>query len=237
MTPEPEKAAQRQKILDYLRRNRGHHTKYAKFHIITEIAGFINLLLQMWVSNRLLDNAFLTYGPLQLIGLLQQKPFERTDKLSRLFPTVTSCRLSTGGPAFGRVQHDILCILPINMLNEKIYILIWFWFLILLVATVIGGIYRVLTYSLRFRIYMLSRRLRREEGNRSRGCAESFCRKELYGEWFLLYKISQNVDTVTFGDLIIDVDDDYQIYNNNLDNKLIVSVEQVDASTVKEEAL
>lgn len=233
MTPEPEKKQHRQIILEYLRRNRGHHEKYARFHIYTEFGTLVNLLIQMWVTNRLLDDAFLTYGPQQLVGLLQQKPFERTDKLSRLFPTVTACHLHTGGVAFGREQKDILCILPINMLSEKIYIVLWFWFLILLGATIVGGIYRVLTFQQRFRIYMLSRRLRIEDEAKPKNCAERVVRTEKYGEWFLLYKLSQNMDPVTFGDLIVDVDEDLRKNNNNYcgDNKKIV-VAIVDESMV-----
>jgi len=50
---------------------------------------------------------------------------------------------------------------------------------------------------------MLRRRVR---GKESTECVDSLCEANEYGEWFLLYKLSQNMDTVTFGDLVQDLD-------------------------------
>ena len=42
----------------------------------------------------------------------------------------------------GTVQrHDILCILPLNILNEKIFIFLWFWFIILSLLSCLALIY------------------------------------------------------------------------------------------------
>lgn len=54
---------------------------------------------------------------------------------------------------------------------------------------------------------MLRQRLR---ANNQKECADSIVHDNNYGEWFLIYKLSQNMDTVTFGDLIIDIDQAYR---------------------------
>ena len=30
-------------------------------------------------------------------------------------------------------KHDALCMLPINVVNEKIYVFLWFWLLLLVI--------------------------------------------------------------------------------------------------------
>lgn len=210
MLPDEKKLKQRRKILLYLRRNRGHHQKYALYYALCEIGNFVNIILQVVLTNYFLDNAFTTYG-LQVFWLTFQRPFERDDRLARVFPTVTACRMATGGVAFGREHHDILCILSINILNEKVYIVLWFWFLIVLVSSIICLIYRLLTLRLPFRAYMLQRRLRDCEQRES---AMNICKHNKYGEWFLIHRLGQNMDPVTFGEMIEDVDQAFRKWDS-----------------------
>jgi hypothetical protein len=81
-------------------------------------------VLQIFLTDFFVNNAFTDYG-LNVLSMTQEKPYMRDDALARVFPTVTACRLATGGVAFGKQNYDILCVLPINILNEKIYIFLW----------------------------------------------------------------------------------------------------------------
>jgi hypothetical protein len=50
----------------------------------------------------------------------------------------------------GSIQrHDALCVLPLNILNEKIFIFLWFWFIIL---SVLSGL--ALLYSTAIAMYL-----------------------------------------------------------------------------------
>ena len=56
---------------------------------------------------------------------------------------VTKCTFHKYGPS-GTVQlHDGLCVLPSNIINEKIYIFVWLWLVALSVVTGVFLIYRV----------------------------------------------------------------------------------------------
>lgn len=70
----------------------------------------------------------------------------------RIFPKITKCSFQTYG-ASGTIQtHDGLCVLPINVLNEKIVLFLWIWLAVLGVTTAANSIVRVATLaSVRFR--------------------------------------------------------------------------------------
>ena len=54
-----------------------------------------------------------------------------------LFIQVTKCTFHKYGPS-GTIQTiDGLCILPLNIINEKIYVFLWFWFIFVAVVSAI----------------------------------------------------------------------------------------------------
>merc|ERR1719309_1021056 len=55
--------------------------------------------------------------------------------MSRIFPRVTKCTFHKFGPSGRLMRRDALCVLPVNIINEKIYVFLWFWLLVLLAVT------------------------------------------------------------------------------------------------------
>ena len=56
---------------------------------------------------------------------------------------MTKCTFHKYGPS-GTVQlHDGLCVLPSNIINEKIYIFLWIWLVALAVVSGAFLVYRV----------------------------------------------------------------------------------------------
>ena len=116
-----------------------------------------------------------------------------------VFPRVTKCIFHKYG-ASGTIQkHDSLCILPLNIVNEKTYIFIWFWFLTL-TALLVG----LLTYRaaiifapiIRPRLLQLSSRLLPIE------TCQSINKKIDLGDWWILYTLSSNMDSLVYRDLL-----------------------------------
>ena len=61
-----------------------------------------------------------------------------------IFPRMTKCTFHKFGTSGEIEKHDALCILPLNIFNEKIYIFLWFWMFILGILTLLVVIYRLL---------------------------------------------------------------------------------------------
>lgn len=55
-----------------------------------------------------------------------------------IFPRVAYCRLPSISVVGGENAYTAQCALPINMLNEKLYIFLWFWICFLLVINLIS---------------------------------------------------------------------------------------------------
>ena len=58
---------------------------------------------------------------------------------------LTKCTFHKFGTSGELEKHDALCILPLNIFNEKIYIFLWFWMLALTSLTSVVVIYRWIT--------------------------------------------------------------------------------------------
>lgn len=84
----------------------------------------------MFLMNRFFDGAFLTFG-IEVITFMQSDQEDRIDPMIFIFPRMTKCTFYKFGSSGEIERHDAVCILPLNVVNEKIYIFLWFWFLFL----------------------------------------------------------------------------------------------------------
>ena len=83
--------------------------------------------------------------------------------------------------------------------NEKIYIFIWFWMLLLLALTFPVVIYRFfIIFSPRMRAYLLYIRYRLIK----KECINIIIKKTKMGDWFLLYMLGQNIDSIVFKEVV-----------------------------------
>ena len=48
---------------------------------------------------------------------------------------ITKCHFHKYGPSGTIERHDAMCVLALNIINEKIYVFLWFWLIALAVLT------------------------------------------------------------------------------------------------------
>ncbi|CAB0012777.1 unnamed protein product [Nesidiocoris tenuis] len=140
---------------------------WAMMLVLCEFLNGLNLLVQIWWTN--------STGGIRT----------RTTSTA-FFPKVTKCTFHKYG-ASGNIQtHDTICIMSLNIINEKIYVLLWFWFIILFALTSLGLFWRCLTLLFHNRIspgpalYSLD--------------VETLTRELCFSDWMFLYYIGKNID-------------------------------------------
>jgi len=149
---------------------------------------------QMFLMDTFFDGEFLTFG-IEVLRLSEEDEENRVDPMIRIFPRMTKCIFYKGGPSLNIEHHDALCILPLNVVNEKIYIFLWFWFLMLFCLTSLTILYRIaVIISPRIRGFILGTRFRLI----SQDVIQTLIKKSRLGDWFLFYMLGQNVDSVIF---------------------------------------
>ena len=96
--------------------------------------------MNIFLVDTFLGGAFMTYGT-DVLKYSNMNQEDRTDPMVAVFPRVTKCTFHKYG-ASGTIQKlDALCVLALNILNEKIYIFLWFWFIFVAVMTGLSVLY------------------------------------------------------------------------------------------------
>jgi len=184
----------RQKRVDRLSlvysKYKGRNNHYAAKFFLCEIINLMNVIFQIFYINKFLGGKFLDYG--SRIFDYNQDIEGHVDPMDDVFPKMTKCQFNYHGPGGDINNHDALCLLPLNIVNEKIYLVMWIWFIFLAVASSLAVLYRfacLMCPSLR--TFMLRKQ------NKWSVIAD-ICHGEQYGDWFLLRQLSKNVDQETF---------------------------------------
>ncbi|XP_012235268.1 innexin inx3 [Linepithema humile] len=193
-----ERQAKIEKLVQYLMETMHLHNSYAAAYFFCEVLNFINTVGNIFFVDTFLGGAFLTYGTevLKFSGMNQD---ERSDPMIEVFPRVTKCTFHKYGGS-GTIQTiDALCVLALNILNEKIYIFLWFWFIVLAVVSGLGMLYSmaiILLPSTRETI------LRRRFKFGTPPVVSALIRKTQVGDFLMLHLLGQNLNYMMFHNLL-----------------------------------
>lgn len=114
---------------------------FSKHLMICEFLNHIHLFLQIYLTNVFLGGKFLALGQ----KFINDDFMGRMDVLDEVFPKVTKCNFFKYGQSGSIQKHDALCIMALNVVNEKIYVVLWFWFLVMIFVSIIAMIWRLFT--------------------------------------------------------------------------------------------
>ncbi|KAL1131842.1 hypothetical protein AAG570_011453 [Ranatra chinensis] len=195
------KADRKELLVNYFTANLHTQNFYAIRFFICELLNFINVLLQIYFMDFFLDGEFSTYGS-DVVRFTEMEPEQREDPMSKVFPKVTKCTFHKYGPSGTVQKFDGLCVLPLNIVNEKIYVFLWFWFVLLTLCTGLSLLYRaVVVISPQVRLYLLRARSRLSPQDQ----VETIAKKCQIGDWFVLYQLGKNIDPLIYKELIGDL--------------------------------
>lgn len=216
---EPDLTLKKQAIVDYLFSSSGHHDWYAARYYFCELLSFINIIAQMFLLDVFFEGEFMRYG-LNVIEFTQNLDHEsRLDPMQKIFPRVTKCKFHKYGPSANIETIDALCLLPLNIINEKIYIFLWFWFVFLAGLTFLMLIFGLIIIACpSVRVYMLNLRFRISQLNH----LYIIVRKSTIGDWFLLYLLGKNMDSYILKDIVAELAQRYMTKGKELDQRMII---------------
>ncbi|CAL1301930.1 unnamed protein product [Larinioides sclopetarius] len=207
-------------LVDYLVANLHNHNVYFTSYIFCEVMNFVNVVGQIYLIDTFLGGEFTQYG-LKVIQFTGWDGTLRYDPMIHVFPRVTKCLFYVYGPGGSVNKVDAMCILPINIINEKIYIFIWFWFIILAVLSALVLAYRlVLVFLPNTRFMVTSCRVCLVKHNHHLSLILS---KASIGDWFILDMLSKNVDSLYYREIIMDLAErlDGKVGNGDLKSLMI----------------
>jgi len=193
-------------LINYLYETRGTHNGYAFKYLFCDLLNFINVIGQIYFVNTFLGGVFMTYGT-EVIDFMKTDDVNRTDPMMEVFPRVTKCSFHHYG-ASGTIQKkDALCVLGLNIINEKIYVTLWFWFITLAALSSVYLIYTVAIVSVPgLRHNMVVRKANKNNADQ----AFHLVNGAAIGDWFIIFLISRNMDAQMYNIFIEEISEKYK---------------------------
>jgi len=202
-----DKKGQIDTVVTYFGLNRGTHGMYALRFFGVELLNFIHVIVQIYFTDFFLGYEFTTYGT-DVLAYTNEEAEDRPDPMKVVFPKVTKCTFHKYGPSGTVEKKDGLCVLPLNIINEKIYIFIWFWLVFLAVVTGLVLLYRfALILGTQIRVAIIAtkgtKNTKRDEVEtilESESDQRGFLGK--LGDWLVLYFVTRNLNALVVNELI-----------------------------------
>jgi len=182
--------------------------KYAFCFFLCELLNIFISLSQIIVTNAFLNHQFLDYGLLvykyyRLPAEERQLP-NTVNPMCEVFPKVATCNYVRYGRGGGQEVKNAICILSLNIINDKVFALLWFWHCFLILV----GFQRILTrsaqlLSARIRYFLMKMMiLRYLTNNRHEKSIQHYVMNCSIGDWFVLYQMSKNLNKRFFAEFM-----------------------------------
>jgi len=136
--------------------------------------------------------------------LPEEEQQEHKNPMCDTFPRIASCNYWRWGS--GGLQENInaICVLSLNMINDKVFLILWWWFFLISVVGALRLIYRIIqTRSPYLRYQLINMRMNRYFKRSSKIVRiEAFVSQCKLGDWFVLYQLSKNLNRPFFMDFL-----------------------------------
>eukprot|EP00092_Neocalanus_flemingeri_P022211 GFUD01024090.1.p1 GENE.GFUD01024090.1~~GFUD01024090.1.p1 ORF type:complete len:359 (+),score=46.95 GFUD01024090.1:87-1163(+) len=178
---------------DFLLSHSGWFNSCALKLLLCQTSCLILTVGQMYAMDLALGNQFLSLGSnLLSVEILGQS-------LTKVFPKVVKCSMVYFGPSGDPVNNSGMCTLPINIINEKIYLVMWIWFLVLTLVTILCLLHQSLLLILPS---LRQIHIQRQSQVTPVHLVRSVSNRSTYGDIVLLQLIASNTDSAQFTALL-----------------------------------
>lgn len=199
----------RDKLVEFFRAN--IHNKYNIYYygfMFCELLNVLVVLVAFWLTNKFLNHRFLAYG-FKVYAFYRLPPEEQSigpfiNPMCYTFPRISSCNYYRYGTGGKQESINAICILALNIINDKVFLVIWWWFVFLLLVGITRIFFRsIQVNSARLRFYLLKIRMSRFfKRNENMDKIRSYICNCSRGDWFVLYQLSKNLNRPFFMDFL-----------------------------------
>lgn len=174
------------------------HLYYALEYFFCEFLNFVVCILNVILLNTFFSGFWMNFAP--ALGVALDNNWDEWNRYSsRVFPKVAKCEFLKFGHSGSAQKYDALCLLPLNILNEKLFAFFWCWFLGLTLVSGLNICYRIFTILCRsYRIHILARYAGHLKISKIRQASNN----ANIGDWYLLYKVGRTINPILFRELI-----------------------------------
>merc|ERR1719483_147300 len=207
-----EKSTEKDKIKKLLNNYQEHvHNKfnnYAYCFFFCELMNIFVSISQIFVTDIFLNYQFMDYG-YAVFNYYRLDEEERNlgevvNPMCHVFPKVATCNYMRYGRGGGLDSRLALCILGLNIINDKVFLILWYWHGVLIVA----GIVRVITRSLQLmsssvRHYLMEMTMNHYlNNNKHTKHIQHYVTNCSIGDWFILYQMNKNMNKRIFAEFL-----------------------------------
>ena len=197
-----------EKFVKYYRSTFHHNQMYFFYFVSMEFLNIVMLFLNFWATDKFLNGNFKYYGwkAIKYYMLTPEEQKIAVNPLCEAFPTEVSCDVPNVGAAGGTQNANGLCILSQNIINEKMYLFIWFYMVLLIFISVPYFMFRICTCFFDYvRYALLISKCGRTNDPEVPKAIRYIMRDAYVGDWFVLHQLSKNVNTYFFREFVKDL--------------------------------
>lgn len=185
----------------------GLHRWWAYALVGCELLNVVNVLAQLWLMDRMLGGRFYAYGARVFLA------GDAAAAASEAFPKVTKCEFRKYGPSGTLQTYDAMCVMALNVINEKVYAALWLWYVgVLLPLGALALAWRAVQCACRAHVRFNRLQLLcgvsspAGDGGGPAGARvdaadlAAVARATTYSDWMFVCHVAGNVDPATFRD-------------------------------------
>ncbi|KAG8237302.1 hypothetical protein J437_LFUL017062 [Ladona fulva] len=185
-----------QSIIQYWEHHLHYHDGYGFVYAICEFLNLVNAISQFYFLNFMVGGDLHAY----IESIFKSSEENIQNVVERIFPKVAKCQFEYFGHSGSKVIVDALCVLPLNILNEKIFAILWLWFIAVSILSGFAVLYRVMCYfNYKLRLFLILSQTRSISECRVR----EVVRNMHYGDWFILYLMAKNMNHLALEKLLL----------------------------------
>jgi len=190
---------------DFFHERRNQNWLYFIKFLAYEFFNLVALIVVFVMTDSFLNNYFNSYGS-DVISYANKADVVRSnqhDPMCNAFPTLVSCSFLKPSVTGNLDSISTMCILSQNIINEKIYLFLWFWYVLLFALSALLIFYRMaLIFIPGLRMTLLQLKFKRNAFSK----VTNFLRRDCdISDWFILYQIADNVDSYFLEQFVLEL--------------------------------